>query len=224
MPPAKPKPRPEKTANTPKPAKAASAAKPELPRLAFATPAVLDAWLNRYHATSPGVWVQLAKKATGTPSVTYAEIVELALVWGWIDGQKLPLDDTAWLQKLCPRGKRSIWSKINRDKALALIAAGRMRPPGRAEVERAQADGRWADAYDSPKTATAPEDLTRALAANAKARAAFAALDGRNRYAVLWRIQTAKKAETRARRIATFVEMLSEGEALYPRRAKRRPV
>jgi uncharacterized protein YdeI (YjbR/CyaY-like superfamily) len=206
-------------ATTKKPARKPAAAKPakaEPPTLAFASPAALDAWLARHHATSPGVWLQLAKKAAKTASVTYAEAVEVALVWGWIDGQKRPLDAHAWLQKLTPRGKRSIWSKINRDKALALIAAGRMQPPGRAEVERAQADGRWADAYDSPRTSQVPEDLARALAKDAKARAAFATLNSANRYAILWRVQTAKKPETRARRIADLVAMLARGEKLYP--------
>ena len=184
--------------------------------LSFASPAVLDAWLARHHATSPGIWLQLAKKAANVPSVTYAEAVEVALAWGWIDGQKRSLGAHAWLQRLCPRGKRSIWSKINRDKALALIASGRMQPAGRAEVERAQEDGRWADAYDSPRTAEVPEDLARALAKNAKARAAFATLNGANRYAILWRVQTAKKPETRARRIADLVAMLARGEKLHP--------
>jgi uncharacterized protein YdeI (YjbR/CyaY-like superfamily) len=195
-------------------AKAAAKAEPET--RSFATPAELDAWLARHHATSPGIWLQLAKKAPGVPSISYAEAVEAALVWGWIDGQKRSLDAHAWLQKLTPRGKRSIWSKINRDKALALIASGRMQPAGRAEVERAQADGRWADAYDSPRTSSVPEDLAKALAKNAKARAAFATLNAANRYAILWRVQTAKKPETRARRIADLVAMLARGEKLHP--------
>ena len=129
---------------------------PELPTLAFDSAAALDAWLARNHATAPGVWLKLAKKATKVPSVTYPEAVELALVYGWIDGQKRPLDESAWLQKLTPRGARSIWSKINCAKALALIEAGRMHAAGRAEVERAQADGRWDKAYDSPRTAEIP--------------------------------------------------------------------
>lgn len=190
--------------------------KDALATLGFASPAALDAWLARHHASSPGIWLKLAKKGANVASISYAEAVEVALVWGWIDGQKRSLDADAWLQKLTPRGKRSIWSKINRDKALALIASGRMQPAGRAEVERAQEDGRWADAYDSPRTAEVPEDLARALARNAKASAAFATLNGANRYAILWRVQTAKKPETRARRIADLVAMLARGEKLHP--------
>jgi uncharacterized protein YdeI (YjbR/CyaY-like superfamily) len=191
-------------------------AKDTLATLTFASPAALDAWLARHHATSPGIWLQLAKKAANLPSVSYAETVEVALVWGWIDGQKRSLDATAWLQKLTPRGARSIWSKINRDKALALIESGRMQPAGRTEFERAQKDGRWADAYDSSRTASVPEDLAKALAKNAKARAAFATLNAANRYAILWRVQPAKKPETRARRIADLVAMLARGEKLHP--------
>jgi uncharacterized protein YdeI (YjbR/CyaY-like superfamily) len=160
--------------------------------------------------------MRIARKGGETASVSYAEAVEVALAWGWIDGQKGGGDATAWLQRFAPRKPRSIWSKINRDKALALIASGRMQPAGRAEVERAQKDGRWADAYDSPRTAEVPEDLARALARNAKARAAFATLNGANRYAILWRVQTAKKPETRARRIADLVAMLARGEKLHP--------
>ena len=190
--------------------------KAALATLSFASPAALDAWLAEHHATSPGIWLELAKKTAHVPSVSYAEAVEVALVWGWIDGQKRSLSAHAWLQKLTPRGARSIWSKLNRDRALALIASGRMQPAGRAEVERAQKDGRWADAYDSPRTSAVPEDLAKALAASARARAAFATLNAANRYAILWRVQTAKKPETRARRIADLVAMLARGEKLHP--------
>jgi uncharacterized protein YdeI (YjbR/CyaY-like superfamily) len=184
----------------------------------------LAAWLKQHHASSTGVWLKLAKKSAGTPSVSYAEAVELALTWGWIDGQKRALDGDWWLQKLTPRTKRSIWSKINCDKAEALIAAGKMKPSGLAEVERAKSDGRWARAYDSPRTSALPEDLARALAANPRAAAFFETIGAANRYAILWRVQTAKKAETRARRIEAFVAMLTRKETLHPlkKRAKSR--
>ena len=189
--------------------------------LSFADARAFDAWLARHHAAHDGVWLKLAKKGAGVPSVSYAEAVEAALVWGWIDGQKRALDERFWLQKFTPRGARSLWSKINRDKAAALIAAGKMKPAGLAEVERAQRDGRWERAYDGARTSTLPDDLAAALARNARARKLFATLDAANRYAILWRVQTAKKAETRARRIAELVAMLERGEVLYPERLKK---
>jgi len=188
----------------------------EAPIIAFAAPRAWSDWLAAHHASSRGVWLKLAKKASGVASVTYPEALEVALAWGWIDGQKKSHDDASWLQKFTPRGPKSIWSKINREKALALIAAGEMKPSGLAEVERAKQDGRWEAAYDSPSKATVPEDLAAALAANRRAAAFFATLNATNRYAVLFRIHTAKKPETRARRIATFVEMLAKGEKLHP--------
>lgn len=188
----------------------------EVPMVSFENPRAWADWLASNHASSRGVWLKLAKKASGIPSVTYPEALDVALAWGWIDGQKGSLDDTAWLQKFTPRGARSIWSKINREKALALIASGEMKPPGLAEVERAKKDGRWDAAYDSPSRATVPEDFAAALAANARASEFFTTLNSANRYAVLWRIQTVKKAETRARRIAEFVEMLARHEKLHP--------
>lgn len=199
-------------------AKRSAAAKPpapETPTRSFATPKAWDTWLAKHHATSAGLWLKLAKKASGTASVTYPEAIEVALTWGWIDGQKQGFDDAAWLQKFTPRTPRSLWSKINRDKALALIAAGAMKPSGLAEVQRAQADGRWYAAYAGARTITVPEDLAAALATNPRAAKHFATLDAANRYAVLFRVHTAKKAETRARRIAQFVEMLARGEALH---------
>lgn len=195
-------------------AKAAPAA--ELPTLSFVTPRAFSDWLADYHRSSRGIWLKLAKKASGTASITYAEAVEVALTWGWIDGQKQRCDEASWLQKLTPRGARSVWSKINRDKALALIEAGTMQPAGLLEVERAKKDGRWEVAYDPPSRATVPEDLQAALAKNARAAAFFPTLDARNRYALLWRVQTAKKAETRQKRIADLVAMLARGEKLYP--------
>lgn len=187
----------------------------ELPILSFATPRAFSKWLAGHHA-SRGIWLRLAKKASGVASVTYPEAVEVALSWGWIDGQKQRGDEASWLQKFTPRGAKSVWSKINREKALKLIEAGTMQPAGLAEVERAKADGRWDVAYDSPSRATVPEDLEAALAKNKRAAAFFKTLNAANRYAVLWRVQTAKKAETREKRIATLVAMLARGEKLHP--------
>jgi uncharacterized protein YdeI (YjbR/CyaY-like superfamily) len=188
----------------------------EVPVLSFADRRAWMDWLAANHASSRGVWLKLAKKAAGVASVTYAEAIEAALAWGWIDGQKNRHDDRWWLQKFTPRGPRSMWSKINREKALALIAAGEMKPPGLEQVERAKRDGRWEAAYDSPSRATVPDDLSAALAASPRAAAFFAALDSANRYAVLFRIHTAKKAETRAKRIAELVAMLERHEKLHP--------
>jgi uncharacterized protein YdeI (YjbR/CyaY-like superfamily) len=188
----------------------------EIPTRAFASVAAWSAWLEAQHAVARGLWLKLAKKGSGKRSISYAEALEVALAWGWIDGQKQSLDETWWLQKFTPRGKTSVWSEINRAKALALIEAGKMQPAGLAEVERAKADGRWKVAYASQKTATVPEDLEAAFAKNARARAFFDQLDSANRYAVLWRIHTAKKPETRASRIATFVSMLANHQKLHP--------
>lgn len=187
----------------------------ELPILSFDGPEQWADWLEKQHATSKGIWLKLAKKGSGTPSVTYAEALEVALCHGWIDGQKRSHDASAWLQKFTPRGKRSIWSKVNREKALALIESGRMRPAGLEEVERAQRDGRWEAAYDSQSTAAVPTDLAAALEQSPKAQAFFATLDSANRYAILFRVQTAKKAETRARRIEQLVQMLERGEKIH---------
>ena len=174
------------------------------------------AWLDANHATARGIWLKLAKKAAGVPSVTYAEALESALCYGWIDGQKKALDDEWWLQKFTPRAPKSVWSKINRQKAEQLIEAGAMRPAGLRAVEAAQADGRWARAYDSQATSTVPADLQAALDANPEAAAFFVTLDSRNRYAILFRTASAKKSETRARRIEQFVAMLARHETLYP--------
>lgn len=187
-----------------------------LPILPFASHAAWEAWLARHHNSARGVWIRFAKKGSGIATVAYAEAVESALCYGWIDGQTASLDERFYLQKFTPRGPRSVWSKINRAKVELLIAAGRMQPTGLAAVEKAQADGRWDQAYDSPSTATVPEDLRRALDDHPHAAAFFATLDSRNRYAVLHRIQTAKKPETRARRIQQFAEMLGRGEKVFP--------
>ena len=173
-------------------------------------------WLAKNHVRSPGVWLRLAKKASGLASVTYAEALEIALCYGWIDGQKKPGSETAWLQRFVPRAERSIWSRINREKAKVLIEAGRMKPAGLAAIERAKANGRWESAYESWSGATVPADLQAELDRNPRAAKFFATLDSGNRYAVLFRIQTARKPETRQRRIARFIAMLAKGEKLHP--------
>jgi uncharacterized protein YdeI (YjbR/CyaY-like superfamily) len=182
----------------------------------FSGPEAWASWLSENHASSPGIWVRIAKKNSGVASVSYGEALDEALCYGWIDGQKKGESADAWLQRFCPRGKKSIWSKINRGKALALIENGRMRPAGLAEIDRAKEDRRWDDAYDSPEGSAVPEDFQLALDGNARAGDFFSTLDRANRYAVLFRIQTAKKAETRARRIRQFVEMLERHEKLHP--------
>jgi uncharacterized protein YdeI (YjbR/CyaY-like superfamily) len=198
------------------PRKRAAAPTPELPIVEFAQAGAWLTWLESHHASSRGVLIKLAKKNSQQRSITYQEALDGALRWGWIDGQALPLDEQAWLRKFTPRSTRSMWSKINRDKALALIARGEMRPPGLLEVERAQRDGRWDKAYDSPSTATIPDDFAAALAGNARATAFFEKLDAANRYAMLWRLQTAKRAKTRALRIELFVAMLARREKIHP--------
>jgi uncharacterized protein YdeI (YjbR/CyaY-like superfamily) len=183
------------------------------PVLALASAAAWRAWLKANHASSKGVLLRIVKgKAAG---VSYAEALDAALAWGWIDSRKQALDATAWLQRFTPRTGKSPWSKINRTKAEALTAAKEMHAPGLAEVERAKSDGRWERAYDGARTSQVPADLEAALAGNKKARAFFDKLDGANRYAILWRVQTAKKAETRAARIERFVAMCARGERIH---------
>jgi uncharacterized protein YdeI (YjbR/CyaY-like superfamily) len=174
-----------------------------------------EAWMRKNHAKSDGLWLKIAKRGADTPSVTYPEAVEIALCWGWIDGQKKGLDDQHFLQRFTPRRSRSIWSKINVDKATALVEAGRMQPAGQAQIDAAKADGRWAQAYDGARTSTVPEDLVAALDANPAAKAFFGTINASNRYAVLWRIQTAVKPQTRAKRIAQLVDMLARGETVH---------
>lgn len=183
--------------------------------LAFSTQDDWAGWLAANHDTSTGLWLKHAKAASGIPSVTYAEAVEVALCWGWIDGQKRTFDDQHWLQRYSPRRPKSVWSKINVGKVEALIAEGRMQPAGLREVERAKADGRWAAAYESQSTATVPDDLQAALDADPVAAQEFAGLSSSNRYAILFRVHNAKMPETRARRIEKFVAMLRAGERLY---------
>ena len=181
----------------------------------FKSAKAFESWLKKNHAKSDGLWLKIAKRAAAERSVTYPEAVEIALCWGWIDGQKKGLDDQHFLQRFTPRRARSVWSKINVDKVATLIKAARMQPPGQAQVEAAKADGRWARAYDGAKTSTVPDDLNVALDANPPARAFFDTLNASNRYAVLWRIQTAVKPETRANRIAQLVDMLARSETVH---------
>jgi uncharacterized protein YdeI (YjbR/CyaY-like superfamily) len=188
----------------------------DLPVLVFSRPHDWAAWLNQNHRASFGVWLQLSKKASETQSISYPEALEVALCYGWIDGQKQGGGANNWFQKFTPRSKKSIWSKINRQKAMALIESERMKAAGLEEIERARMDGRWDAAYDSPSTATVPSDFQAALDKNPRARAFFETLESRNRYAVLFRIQTVKKAETRERRIRQFVEMLANEQKFHP--------
>ena len=187
-----------------------------LPVVSFESTDAWDAWLAAHHADSPGLWLKIAKKGAAGRSVSYSDALDVALCHGWIDGQKGRFDDEYWLQRFTPRKPRSNWSKVNTERAAALIASGRMRLPGLREVEAAQADGRWEQAYESQSRVTVPEDLARALAANPRAGEFFATLDSANRYAVLYRIGTAKRPETRAKRIETFVAMLSEHKKIHP--------
>ena len=174
-----------------------------------------EKWLDKNHGTSSGIWLRIARTASGIESVTYAEAVESALCYGWIDGHKRPHSDTAWLQRFTPRRPRSMWSQINREKALALIEAGRMKAPGLEEVERAKADGRWDAAYGSPSALTTDPDFQKALNKSPRAKKFFKTISAANRYAILWRIQTAKKPETRERRIREYVAKLEKGETLH---------
>ena len=187
-----------------------------LPVMTFDSTDAWDAWLGAHHADSPGLWLKIAKKGAAGRTISYSEALDVALCHGWIDGQKGRYDDEYWLQRFTPRKPASKWSKINTERVAALTASGRMRPAGLREVERARADGRWEQAYESQSRVTVPEDLARALAENERARAFFATLDSANRYAILYRIGTAKKPETRAKRIDTFVTMLSEHKKIHP--------
>jgi uncharacterized protein YdeI (YjbR/CyaY-like superfamily) len=188
----------------------------DLPQHAFASDADWEQWLERNHAASEGLWIRMAKRDAGIDSVRYPEVLDCALCFGWIDGRREALDERYFLQRFTPRRPRSRWSRINRDKAERLIAERRMRPAGRAEVERAQADGRWDAAYEGQRNSTIPDDLQRELDARPKAKAFFAELSSQNRYAILYRLQDAKKPETRAQRLAKFVAMLEAGERIHP--------
>jgi uncharacterized protein YdeI (YjbR/CyaY-like superfamily) len=181
----------------------------------FPSAAAWEAWLEENHASTDGIWIRMAKKASGIPSVSHPDALEIALCFGWIDGQRRALDDEHFLQRFTPRRRRSPWSKINAEKAQRLLAEGRMRPSGLAEIERAKADGRWDVAYASQRVIEVPDDLQAELAARPKAAEFFAELDSRNRYAILYRLQDAKRPETRVRRLEKFVAMLEAGEKIY---------
>ena len=198
----------------------AAAQKASEPVLAFRRAAEWQAWLKAHHASSEAVLLRIDKTGAG---LGYAAALDIALAWGWIDSQKRTLDAGAWLQRFSKRKAQSPWSKINCVKVQSLIASGAMRPPGLAEVERARADGRWARAYDGARASAVPEDLAAALARDRKADAFFKALDGANRYAILYRVQTAKKAQTRAERIAKFVALCARGETVHPPAKKKPP-
>lgn len=187
----------------------------ELPVRRFASRAAWEKWLAANHERSPGLWIEFAKKGSGLASVTYAEAVEVALCHGWIDSQAKPLDEKRYRQRFTPRRPRSRWSQRNRAAVERLLAEGRLAPAGRREMEAAKRDGRWAAAYASPRTITVPADLRARLARSPKARRAFEGLDGANRYAILYRLHDAKKAETRQRRLEQFVRMLEAGKRIH---------
>ncbi len=186
-----------------------------LPIMSFETQQDWERWLEE-HYTGEGIWLKIAKKETGIPSVSYAEALDSAICYGWIDGQKASFDDKYWLQKFTPRRLKSVWSKVNCDKAIALIKEGRMQPAGLRQVELAKADGRWDMAYESQSKITIPDDFQSELDKNQKAKDFFSTLNSVNRYAILFRIQTAKKAETRSARIKKFIEMLAKNERIHP--------
>jgi uncharacterized protein YdeI (YjbR/CyaY-like superfamily) len=185
------------------------------PILQLGSPEEWEAWLDREHATSDGVWLKFAKKGSGVTTVVYAEALDVALCFGWIDSQVAALDERFYLQKFTPRRSRSKWSKINVEKIEALTKAGRMRPAGLEQVELAKADGRWEAAYSSPANIAEPADLKKALNANKKAAEFWAVLNKSNRYAIVYQLEDAKKPETRERRLAKFMGMLERGEKLY---------
>lgn len=189
--------------------------KGNLPIIHFESQKKWETWLKKNHTTSDGLWIKLSKKDSGIPSVSYQEALDVALCYGWIDGQKGAFDDNYWLQRFTRRGTRSKWSKINREKATELIAQGKMKAAGLREVELAKGDGRWDQAYESQRTITVPEDLRKKLEEHPRALEFFMSLNSANRYAILYRIHDAKKPETRARRIEKFVAMLEEGKKLY---------
>jgi uncharacterized protein YdeI (YjbR/CyaY-like superfamily) len=186
------------------------------PTIHFESPEAFEAWLAEHHEDEDGLWLKVAKKGSGIPTVTHAQALELALCHGWIDGQRKALDERYFLQRFTPRRARSRWSKINREKAEELTVSGRMHEAGLREIERAKADGRWEAAYASQANITVPDDLQAELDADPKARAFFDSLSSQNRYAILYRLHDAKRPETRQRRLAKFVGMLKNGETLHP--------
>lgn len=189
--------------------------KKELEIVIFKTQAEFHKWLHKNYDTSPGIWIKMYKKATNIPSINHQEAILEGLCYGWIDGQSKGLDDKSWLQKFTPRRPRSIWSKINTEHVQRLIDEGKMQPAGMAQVEAAKADGRWQQAYDSPSTMEVPADFLKEISKNKKAEAFFKTLNKTNRFAIAFRLQTAKKPETRERRMKVLLEMMAEGKKIY---------
>ena len=203
------------TRTKPKKKKESRATGTDIPVRAFKDAAAWESWLAKNQTANDGLWMRIAKKASGKKSITYPEALEIALCYGWIDGLKRPESEATWLQRFVPRRPRSLWSKINREKALGLIAMGKMKPAGLHEIERAKQDGRWDVAYDSPKNAPVHPDFQKALNENPRASEFFKTISKANRYAIIWRLHTARKAETRERLTRTFIEMLEKGKTLH---------
>jgi uncharacterized protein YdeI (YjbR/CyaY-like superfamily) len=197
-------------------------ARRDLPVIAFKSQQAWDGWLTSQPADSKGLWLKLAKKSSGISSVSRPEAIDTALCHGWIDGQLDSFDDNYWLIRFTPRQSSSKWSEKNRARALQLVELKRMKPAGLAEIERAKKDGRWSAAYAPQSTAQVPDDLVKALAKNKTAKSFFETLDSTNRYAILHRIHSAKKPETRVARIEKFVAMLIEGKTIYPPKSRPR--
>jgi uncharacterized protein YdeI (YjbR/CyaY-like superfamily) len=188
----------------------------ELPILWFEDQQAFEVWLANNHDKSQGIRLQIAKKDSGVRSVSYAEALDAALCYGWIDSQKESLDEASWLQRFTPRGPKSIWSKVNRDKAEVLVANGRMKPTGLEAIEKAKQNGLWDKAYESQSNATMPDDFAIELERNERAKAFYETLNKQNKYAILFRIHNVKKEVTRKKKIAQFVEMLEKGEKIFP--------
>jgi len=193
-----------------------AAVKPDLPTLTFTAPHAFRSWMTKHHKGSDGIWIQLFKIKSGVPTITYAEALDVALCYGWIDGQKKPYDTDSWLQKFTPRRAKSIWSKKNQEHVERLDKLGLMEAAGMREVEAAKADGRWAQAYESPSNMTIPADFLTELAKSKKAEAFFKTLNKTNVYSIVWRLQTAKKPETRMKRMKAILDMLKKGEKFHP--------
>jgi uncharacterized protein YdeI (YjbR/CyaY-like superfamily) len=187
----------------------------DYPTLFFEDVTDVAQWLDEHHADSNGIWIKYAKKTSGIKSANRAEVLDVMLCYGWIDGQSNGIDETHYLQKYTPRRAKSIWSKVNIAKVEQLIKDGKMQPAGQAAIDAAKADGRWAQAYDSPSNAVAPDDLIAALDEHPKAKEFYATLNKTNTYAIIWRLQTAKKPETRANRLAKIIAMLDNGEKFH---------
>ncbi|MCB9343398.1 MAG: YdeI/OmpD-associated family protein [Lewinellaceae bacterium] len=185
-----------------------------LTRLEFKTAKTFETWLEKNHDNSSGIWLKIFKKDAGIKTVTYAEALDVALCYGWIDGQKKSFDEQAWLQKFSPRTAKSIWSKVNVGHVERLIKEGKMRPAGLKAVESAKEDGRWEKAYDPPSKMTIPDDFLQELSKNKKAEEFFQGLNKTNLFSIGFRLQTAKKQETRDRRMKEIIEKLARGEKL----------